>query len=591
MKYFSLGLAAVLISGCASMSSPAPDLHADIEANTAVADALISNKEPKVTVEASPYVNPVPFRPSEESWLSQIEVSITEPTKPLSARELVRALKSLGINFSWQIPLESYQYNGIGLNKVPAKTALRMLFGSMGLDYVIHNDPDFVEITPMIARSWSFNVNDRTSEYEITTETNAGDSGDSGGSGGGGGDSSGGSGSGGSGGGGGDGGISGLTSTTGKSSQKANSKLVSKDDLWTEIGNELEKRLRVLMPKQFVPEEEKDSRTNSRGGRDSEASLFDEVQVGRYSINRSSGTVAVQAPRYLLDQLDTYFTRLELELSTVMEFQGRLVLVTTTREQSRGMDIGAVVQGFSEKIGVAFSNNVLGGLTISSTGNMPFVGSDGGIGGANAGVVVDSKNTLISAFIGYLSRKSDVQTIHRPYLSTTSNVPVTFSEFDKTYVNLVSEQSTINDKIAQTSRTNTLVPFEFGTSLRINPRYNIDRRSARAQISVTQVLRTGFQPIDQVISNGQATQILTTNIPLDRRVTYQGETVIPADSLIVLGGQTVREYTASGSGITGLKDSKLVGGVFGQSKDSDLVSTYYFLLSMKIREPAEKSSY
>lgn len=269
-----------------------------------------------------------------------------------------------------------------------------------------------------------------------------------------------------------------------------------------------------------------------------------------------------------------------------MDFEGRLVVLDTTKEENRGLDISAL-SDVGDDLRVTAGNSSVGGVNISPsdfgelTSAAPNAVAQSVIGGA-----YESGDTLLQGFIGYMDNYGDVRTIQKPFMSTSSGVPVNFSQFDRTYVNLVQEDTTINQNVAQTSRTNNLVPFQFGTSLRLNPNYDSKRDVVRTQISLTQTLRAGTQTINQVVSDGEGTQVIDTDIPLDRRITYQGETIMEDGALVVIGGQTIKDYRSNESGITGLKDSA-AGGLFGTSDTTNKESTYYFLLSMKIRYPDE----
>lgn len=235
---------------------------------------------------------------------------------------------------------------------------------------------------------------------------------------------------------------------------------------------------------------------------------------------------------------------------------------------------------FAENYGVVVTNNALGGITFTPPVSGPVRVTTGSTIAQSAIGVVSADN-LLQAFFAYLESETQVTTIQRPLINTTNGVPASFTQTDKVYVNNVSENTSTSQAGATISRSNNLIPFEFGTILRVNPRYDAHNQRIRALISLVQVIQSGFTDIDQFVTgaNGSATPV-STRIPLDRRVEYQGETLLTDGTLVVLGGQQFSTKQTGGNGVTGLRTSFLAP-FFGRSSDTDQVSTYYFALSVR----------
>lgn len=284
---------AALLAGCAIGTKPPKDLDQSVEATIADARSQITRDHDSVTVVDKPYVDTESVKTSPHEWLENKRVTLDEPAGPLSAREIVRSLKSQGINFSWQLPLDSYYYNGAGINETNGRTALTLLFSAMGLGYEVHSDPDYVEITPMASRTWDLNIGNRDIEYESNLEDESDNEDES---------SDGGSGVGG---GSGDGGVSGLSALTGSTQDTTTTKITKKTDFWDPIRKELAKRLTMLTPKasQTPPsaalpgQDQNKRRAMNRQSQQGSNELFTEKQVGRYSVNEDTGSITVQAPR------------------------------------------------------------------------------------------------------------------------------------------------------------------------------------------------------------------------------------------------------------------------------------------------------
>lgn len=534
-----------------------------------------------------PYVDPRPVETNRGLWLKQITVSLAEPAVPITAAEIVRMLRAHGINLTSSLPLSSYTYQGYGVSNADALTAMTMLFGAMGLDFRVDDERRFVEVVPMGSRTWTLNIGDRKSEFKA-----GGDSGSTGGAASGGSGTAGGSSSGGSQ----AGGLTGITGTTTTGGETSKTDLAAADDFWGQFASEIENRLKVLVPlKRSVPAVQgapgaftapgvgvvQSGGSSAAGG---EEEMFKEIKVGRASINKTTGSITVQAPRIMLDDINQYIERVDAEYNTVLEFDGQILLVSTTEQSSRGIDIAAFKEFADGKYPFYFTNNSLGGVTISpNPQGIPVPGLSDPLSGTLVGAIRNGADSTIQVFSAYLESVGDVVTLQKPFLATTTGVPVVFSQFEKSYFNNVSETATQNQFGNPTvSRTNTLIPFDFGTALRIYPRYDVHKKVIRANISLTQILQAGTQTIQQFLSDAAGTRTISSAIPLDRRIEYHGETLLRDGDVVILGGQTIRTDESNADGIPKLRDGA-AGDAFGTRKRKGTYSTYYFVMKVKTR--------
>ena len=134
----------VTMSGCVSW----PDEPVGItpigqnDDPSSIAERQIDSVEKEVPFTNVNVVSDYPFMAIEReetragAWLRDKKKRVTfTPIEPLNGLEVLKALRAEGINVTSSMPLKSYTYSGLGVFDVTQEAALRMILGSMGLDY------------------------------------------------------------------------------------------------------------------------------------------------------------------------------------------------------------------------------------------------------------------------------------------------------------------------------------------------------------------------------------------------------------------------------------------------------------------------
>jgi len=544
-------------------------------------------------------------------WLKQVKVTldIRNPT-PLTA--VVAKLGEQGLNIVCDLPLDSYFYVG-KINATDAEAALKSILGSSGLDFQADNVRKLVLIKPMSSRTWTIPIGNRKSTYASdhgATSSNAqapawGAPGTPGGS----------------------GGIPGMgimppgapAGGMGQSSNSAASGtgVSSTDDFWPSLDRELGKRLTMLVPRSVsrIQQPGQPDAANAgmprpgpnvalpnpnmpppmgaptpMGGMGAIATpgagtdFFVPRLIGQFSTNPETGSVNVQAPHWILSELDEYFKTVMDMYNTDITFQGEIVLVTNTRTDSEGMDVAAFGRWASGRYGLAVSNNPLGGVTISgpsgSAGPIISAGNQA-VGGGLAGLTFRGATSAMDLFNAYLSQIGELSIIESPLVTTTHGVAGVFSTKETTYYNTVSQQAAAaGTGSAATATQNILVAVETGTELRINPRIDLATGLIRAQLTLNQIMKSGSQTLPQTISTGNSSQTINTTIPNTKKQNVQGEILVRDGDLVVVGGQTVTNLTRDDNGLPG-EDGPLAG-LFGVKKATRARQIYYFALRVTV---------
>lgn len=618
----------VLLVGCGTVNT---EVRGEIdrlqsERKTVISSPVKIAKESRVSEVRGTFMPVTAVKSARKGeWLQRhkVQLDIRNPT-PISA--VVAKFADQGINISSDLPLDSYTYTG-KVNLTDGETALKAVLGSVGLDYQVDDVRKLVLIKPMASRSWYISIGNRKSTYATDGQgqagisnqassgigSNAGSNGSNNGIGANTGGTNANSPTAGSSANNGNGDTaSGTNGQNASSSNASGTGVAASDDFWTSLSRELVNRLTVMIPRtrsmpgqgggsMNFPQMPAPLQPNpplmasmnqnmgglGQGLNDSNnGDIYLKRQIGTFSLNPETGAITVQAPHWVLAELDTYIGRVQDMYNTDISFMGEVVLVTSNRSDSEGFDIAAFSKWAGGKYGAVVSNNALGGVTMSmpSGGGIPAVQAAAqAVAGPLLGVTYRGANNALDIFNAYLSEIGKVSVIQRPLVTTTSGVPGVFSKKYDDYYNTVSQQAASGGTgSAATATQNVLVKVELGTELRINPRIDISTGLIRAQLTLNQSIKSGVKNVPQTITFGNNATTVNSVIPLITKQAINGEVLLRDGDLIVVGGQTEDNSSADENGLPG-QDGPL-GGVLGIKKASRGAQTYYFALRVVVNK-------
>lgn len=604
-KFVVTALAAVLAAGAAGCATTG-DVPAEsqqrkslnrldaaiadmVDAAELAADAKVDGRLARAA-QVAPKIAPEEIAPK---FLHELRISLSESIDGAPLSEIMRSLARQGLNLVTMMPVDSFYYSGFGFAETDGESALRMILSPMGLDYRVDVASKSVEVVPMEPKTWRLNIGPRIAEFEQSGETSgsAGGQSYSGGGGGSGGGSGGGGGAGGSGG---KGGVE-------VGEESATSSVTVEDDFWKSLQAELESRMTILVPARKgssvpnapiplgVPAVPNTSfqmavptMPSIGGGAAGQSSqMFEEMLVGRVMLNASTGAVTVQAPAFLMRGVSHYLDALQDELYTTIVVDGHVVQITDDEDEQQGIDYNGFRRFAEDRYGIVLSNQVFNqgfSFTPASVLGPAAVSLPGAAANTALGIV--RGDNLLRVFMAFLESTTKVKSVSQPHISTSSGVPAVVTDFTPQYYVQVSQQAASGQNNAAVASKNELIPFQFGSALRINPRYDSATQSIRLQIALTQIVQAGLQSLDQAVSDTNGgTTTLRSQIPLSRRINLHSETNLLSGSLIVLGGQRQSVETATEGGITGLRS--LVPFLFGSKRETRKTGTYYVALTVK----------
>lgn len=508
--------------------------------------------------------------------------------EPLALSDIIRGFSAQGLKVATELSLGDFTYAGYSFSKVPAPVALRIVLSSVGLDFDVEPRSGLVLIKPLPVKTWYLNIGNRKASY--TTSPSAGAQ--QGGAGGQQSQSSGQSLGGQS------GGLGGSSPQFDSFRSSGSSSVSGKEDFWVSLKDELERRLKVQMrvpnstgttqsvlpppPPQSLPPGSPEVVAQSQVSVPASPPVSQGQQarreqvVGTYSLNAETGAVSVQAPGWLLNDLDAYFTRIQKMYNTELTFTGEILALSTNDANSAGLDVTAFAQFLKTKFNFAISNNALGGITFNPETGV--INADNALSGPKFGIYRDG----ISIFNAYLSNFGKLNILQKPTLSTTSGIPGDFRKTMVRYFNTVTQQAVPGTAggAPVVGTQNTLQQVELGTSLRINPRFDVSTGLIRAHIELVQNSLNGFQTINQTVTTARGNESVPTQIPIISKIIYSGEALLMDGDVIIMGGQTESSTNSNRQGTPGLMDLPVLGEVFGTKKESEEVTVFYFALKV-----------
>lgn len=537
-------------------------------------------------------------------WLRRIQVKDLNFRNPVPLDQIVANFAARGINIVSDLPLNTYSYAGT-VNPTDADTALRMVLRAVGLDYQVDDARKVVFIRPMASRTWHLNIDNRRSTYSTDKASNSSNmpGTTAAGAGGFGATPGGAMGQ--------PGGYSGSAgnyntgfsapgtqgATNGLNGQSATG-VVAKNDFWSSLERELEKRLMVMIPRGALmqrgapavgsvgalthtsPANAGFNAPGAAPGQQGTDQLYVARKVGEYALNPDTGTVWIQAPSWMLAEFDADFKRIQEMYNSELTFIGEVVLVTNSRSDSEGIDWSAITRWANGKYGAVVSNNALGGVTISlpAGGGAPAVAAAAqAVGGPLVGLTYTGVSNALELFNAYLSEIGRFSIIQRPQISTASGVTGVFTEKDRDYYITVTQNAAAGNAGAATTATqNVLVPYDTGTELRVSPRLDVITGIIRAHLDLDLMIPTGSRTVNQVVTSGNAITTVPTTVPRVKMQRITGEVLMKDGDLIIVGGQAHDSFSADANGLPNEADP--VGGLFGSKKATKEQRTYYFAL-------------
>lgn len=606
---------AIALSGCATVPNQDNNARVD-EQNKALLALVPATPAPKIHEGAAP-LEITPLDPAkqvaiERAWLRSKKVDFIPNKKnpaPIPANEVLKMFRENGINITSALPLDNYTYTGNGVKAADGETALQLILGQMGLDYETDEKGKYVTVVPMKSHSWTINLGHRTSYSNnsnfdslcaIKTGQTTGTTGTPQAS-----------------------GATGMPGAYGASpgmpsasagntsgSTTSDSNVQTQENFWSMLTTELTQRLQVLIPvvpgapaqpgaasvPAITPSFGPGGAMGGMGGVGAPVSpggsaLYTRQQIGHYAINPVTGQVTIQAPGWILKQIDAYMANVIMPMyNTTMTFEGTVANVRSSSDVTRGFDLTALAS-YAGKYGFALTNNILGGISMGTNNGIPSAAYGGAANLPGGGVAFGftSPKDNLQIFNAFLTSLGGTEILNRPIVTVTSGVPVDFGRLTPIYTNEQSQTIAAGNVNASPLATiqNNIIEHQFGSLLRIMPHYDPKTKRVRAQVSLLQRPLVGYQnlTISLIGTNGQIINQTIRKPQIECSVTST-EAILDDGELIIIGGQIENTNDNTHAGVTGLMDIKGLDLFSSQKRDTGSRTTMYFALRVRLNTKA-----
>lgn len=599
IKFITAALAAALMVGCTSI-----ELKGDPTIDESLANAEREKaeaiKKQKYIVSHKPYAKVKPKSKDDvaETWLSSIKLSLNNDVDNrygVSLKEILRSFNEAGINIVTNLPVNDYYYRGFPIKEgTDALSALHILTEQLGLDYIVRhdgNDSGYVSIIEMGTTEYRLYVPDVVAALSIVSqsESSQGGQGSQGGSSSQQGGLSGGlnssnSSSGDSPEGGSSQVSSGGSGNSGQGSQQGNgSTMYYQNAFWSKLETELESMMTVLMPKQerLVGPDGLNGGNNTAG--ENADNPFEKVEIGQVTVNSLTGHISISAPRHIRDRVVKYLEHLDDEVNTRMVVEAKIIAVNRNSESSRGLDIRAFAE-IGSKYGLNLMNNGLGNLSFSDVDGGGFFGVAADNALAQSLIGITKADRTFSAFAAFLESYGETKSVGELRGSSRSGRTLNLSVTSNDPRLRSSVQTATNEQGTTTGGSSSERDENItGTEAKITPSYDAKRGVVHSLIDIQLVLDAGENIDQEVIVAGTNIQLRDVRLQRTAQVTVQSETVTRAGEVVLAGGfRTVTEVSDE-SGVTDLRNTAIVGDVFGNKAKRTKITDYYVLLTVDKR--------
>ena len=600
IKFITAALAAVLMVGCTSIELKGDPTIDESLANAEKQKAEAIKKQTYIVSE-KPYAKVKPKSKDDvaETWLSSIKLSLNNDVDNrygVSLKEILRSFNEAGINIVTNLPVNDYYYRGFPIKEgTDALSALHILTEQLGLDYLVRHDGNnsgYVSIIEMGTTEYRLYVPDVVAALSIVSQNESSQGGQS---------SQGGSNSqqGGL-----SGGLNGSSSSSGNGSEGAGSQVSSggsgssgqggqqgngstmyyQNAFWSKLEAELESMMTVLMPKQerLVGPETMSPDFNNPGNENSN-NPFEKVEIGQVTVNSLTGHISITAPRHIRDRVVKYLEHLDDEVNTRMVVEAKIIAVNRNSESSRGLDIRAFAE-IGSKYGLNLMNNGLGNLSFSDVDGGGFFGVAADNALAQSLIGITKADRTFSAFAAFLESYGETKSVGELRGSSRSGRTLNLSVTSNDPRLRSSVQTATNEQGTTTGGSSSERDENItGTEAKITPSYDAKRGVVHSLIDIQLVLDAGENIDQEVIVAGTNIQLRDVRLQRTAQVTVQSETVTRAGEVVLAGGfRTVTEVSDE-SGVTDLRNTAIVGDVFGNKAKRTKITDYYVLLSVDKR--------
>jgi MSHA biogenesis protein MshL len=325
----------------------------------------------------------------------------------------------------------------------------------------------------------------------------------------------------------------------------------------------------------------------------SDADFWNEVQaslntlVGNTNgrgvvLNPAAGVIVVKATPAELIQVEKYLSAIQLSIERQVMLEAKIIEVQLSKDAQAGINWAGFGRVLGDKLAGSFG--VVGAGTV--------LGTTGAIGNANDvtttpasniatnvtgrgfyGLALQSPN--FAALINFLQTQGDVSVLSSPRIATLNNQKAVLKVgSDEMFVTGITTSTTTSGTNAISSPTLTLTPFFSGIVLDVTPQ--IDEGG-----SVMLHVHPAISNVSEKTKAIDLGSLGNYRLPLAASTVNESDSIVRIGDgqIVAIGGLMIQTNANNKSGVPGLQDAPLVGGLFRQT--SDLTSKRELVILIK----------
>lgn len=284
-------------------------------------------------------------------------------------------------------------------------------------------------------------------------------------------------------------------------------------------------------------------------------------------LNPAAGVIVVKATPAELANVERYLSAVQLSVERQVMLEAKIVEVSLSKDAQAGINWGS----FGRILGdtVSASIGVVGpAVTIGPTGqpSSPDVNitPGGGIttpgsGRGFYGLALQAPN--FSALINFLQTQGDVSVLSSPRIATLNNQKAVLKVGnDEMFVTGVSTTTTTAGNSAVSSPTLTLTPFFSGIVLDVTPQIDGDG-------GVILHVHPAISNVAEKTKNIDLGSLGSFRLPLAASTVNESDSIVRIGDgqIVAIGGLMVQTTADNRTGVPGLSEAPVVGGLFRQT--------------------------
>ena len=310
------------------------------------------------------------------------------------------------------------------------------------------------------------------------------------------------------------------------------------------------------------------------------------TQGGRSVVlNPAAGVIVVRATPFELRQVENYLKAMQLSIERQVMLEAKIVQVQLSRESQTGINWAGFANNLG-KNGKLTIGTVAPGTSIGTSGNI--VSLDGSIHSPGASVITGPLGSGLyglafqaanfAALLNFLQTQGDVQVLSSPRIATLNNQKAVLKVgTDEFYVTGVTTSTTSTGSSTISSPSVTLQPFFSGIALDVTPQ--IDDAG-----NVMLHVHPSINVVSEKYKNIDLGSMGKFQLPLASSAINETDSIVRLrdGQIVAIGGLMKAETRGDRSGLPGLQDVPVVGGVFRQTDTSNIKSELVIMLKPTI---------